>query len=42
MAVNLDFIYGLPKQTAANFSKTISKAIELRPDRLGHFFRTHM
>jgi oxygen-independent coproporphyrinogen-3 oxidase len=34
MAVNLDFIYGLPKQTAVNFSETISKAIELRPDRL--------
>ena len=42
MAVNLDFIYGLPKQTAANFSETIKKAIELRPDRLVTFSYAHV
>jgi len=42
MAVNLDFIYGLPKQTAANFSETIRKAIELRPDRLVTFSYAHV
>lgn len=42
MAVNLDFIYGLPKQTAVNFAKTISKAIELKPDRLVTFSYAHV
>lgn len=42
MAVNLDFIYGLPKQTAANFSETIRKAIELKPDRLVTFSYAHV
>jgi oxygen-independent coproporphyrinogen-3 oxidase len=42
MAVNLDFIYGLPKQTAANFSETIKKAIELKPDRLVTFSYAHV
>ena len=42
MAVNLDFIYGLPKQTAANFAETIRKAIELRPDRLVTFSYAHV
>lgn len=42
MAVNLDFIYGLPKQTAVNFSETISKAIELKPDRLVTFSYAHV
>jgi oxygen-independent coproporphyrinogen-3 oxidase len=42
IAVNLDFIYGLPKQTTANFSETIKKAIELRPDRLVTFSYAHV
>ena len=42
MAVNLDFIYGLPKQTAENFGETIQKAIELRPDRLVTFSYAHV
>lgn len=42
MAVNLDFIYGLPKQTAVNFSETITKAIELKPDRLVTFSYAHV
>jgi len=42
MAVNLDFIYGLPKQTAANFSETIKKAIALKPDRLVTFSYAHV
>lgn len=41
-AVNLDFIYGLPKQTAVHFADTISKAIELRPDRLVTFSYAHV
>jgi oxygen-independent coproporphyrinogen III oxidase len=42
IGVNLDFIYGLPMQTAANFSKTIQKAIELKPDRLVTFSYAHV
>jgi oxygen-independent coproporphyrinogen-3 oxidase len=42
MAVNLDFIYGLPLQTAANFGETIQKAIELKPDRLVTFSYAHV
>jgi oxygen-independent coproporphyrinogen-3 oxidase len=41
-AVNLDFIYGLPKQTAENFAETIRKAIELKPDRLVTFSYAHV
>ena len=42
MAVNLDFIYGLPKQTAVNFADTIRQAIELKPDRLVTFSYAHV
>jgi oxygen-independent coproporphyrinogen III oxidase len=42
MAVNLDFIYGLPKQTAVNFAETIRKAIALKPDRLVTFSYAHV
>lgn len=42
IAVNLDFIYGLPKQTAVNFAETIRKAIDLKPDRLVTFSYAHV
>jgi oxygen-independent coproporphyrinogen-3 oxidase len=42
ISVNLDFIYGLPGQNAASFSKTIKQAIELRPDRLVTFSYAHV
>ena len=32
-SVNLDLIYGLPKQTVAGFSATLDKVIALAPDR---------
>lgn len=32
--INFDLIYGLPKQTLENFTITIDKVIELRPDRI--------
>ncbi len=40
--VNLDFIYGLPLQTADSFTDTIRKAIDLQPDRLVTFSYAHM
>ncbi len=42
IAVNLDFIYGLPGQTVEGFSDTILKAIDVRPDRLVTFSYAHV
>lgn len=42
VAVNLDFIYGLPKQSAKSFTEAVEKAIELRPDRLVTFSYAHV
>jgi len=36
-SVNLDFIYGLPRQTVESFSETVKKIIELSPDRIALF-----
>jgi len=33
-SINLDLIYGLPHQSAASFQDTISKVIDLNPDRI--------
>lgn len=40
--INLDFIYGLPLQTADSFERTIEQAIELRPNRLVTFSYAHV
>ena len=42
VAVNLDFIYGLPHQTVESFAKTIDQAIEINPDRLVTFSYAHV
>lgn len=42
VAINLDFIYGLPKQTPDNFGHAIQQAIELKPDRLVTFSYAHV
>ncbi|GHT54211.1 coproporphyrinogen-III oxidase [Bacteroidia bacterium] len=42
VGINLDFLYGLPLQTADSFGKSISKAIELQPDRLVTFSYAHV
>jgi oxygen-independent coproporphyrinogen-3 oxidase len=41
-SVNFDFIYGLPYQTKSSFLKTISKAIEIKPERLVTFSYAHV
>jgi len=33
-SVNFDLIYGLPKQTAESFTKSVDLTIQLRPDRI--------
>ncbi|MCD8193396.1 MAG: oxygen-independent coproporphyrinogen III oxidase, partial [Tannerellaceae bacterium] len=40
--INMDFIYGLPHQTAASFGDTIRQAIALSPDRLVTFSYAHV
>ena len=40
--VNLDFIYGLPLQTAISFMTTITQAAMVRPDRLVTFSYAHL
>lgn len=42
VAVNLDFIFGLPYQTVESFSDTIRQAIALKPDRLVTFSYAHV
>ncbi|MEL7586387.1 MAG: oxygen-independent coproporphyrinogen III oxidase [Prolixibacteraceae bacterium] len=42
MSVNLDFIYGLPYQSAASFARTIERALEIAPDRLVTFSYAHV
>jgi len=42
VSVNLDFIYGLPYQTAESFAETMAKAIEISPDRLVTFSYAHV
>ncbi|MDR1610578.1 MAG: oxygen-independent coproporphyrinogen III oxidase [Candidatus Symbiothrix sp.] len=40
--INLDFLYGLPLQTADGFVKSIEKTIELQTDRLVTFSYAHV
>jgi oxygen-independent coproporphyrinogen III oxidase len=42
ISVNLDFIYGLPYQTAEGFVETIRRAVALKPDRLVTFSYAHV
>lgn len=42
IAVNLDFIYGLPEQNTENFLETIQQAIKIKPDRLVTFSYAHV
>jgi len=41
-SINIDLIYGLPKQTADKFAETITQIIELRPDRISLFNYAHL
>ncbi|MFV3077544.1 oxygen-independent coproporphyrinogen III oxidase [Niveispirillum fermenti] len=40
--VNLDLIYGLPRQTVASCVETVRQAVSLEPDRLSIFGYAHM
>lgn len=41
-SINVDLIYGLPYQTAASFSDTADKILQLAPDRIAMFSYAHV
>ncbi|MEM7777133.1 MAG: oxygen-independent coproporphyrinogen III oxidase [Pseudomonadota bacterium] len=41
-SVNIDLVYGLPKQSVASTLRTIKKVLELRPDRIALFGYAHL
>ncbi len=41
-SVNVDLIYGLPKQTPESFARTLNKIVELKPDRIALYAYAHL
>ena len=41
-SVNLDLIYGLPKQTLASFNRTLDRVLEISPDRVALYSYAHL
>jgi oxygen-independent coproporphyrinogen-3 oxidase len=41
-SLNIDLIYGLPKQNPASFEQTLNEILELHPDRLAIFSYAHV
>jgi len=41
-SINLDLIYGLPRQTVESFDKTLDEIVKLGPDRLAVFSYAHV
>ncbi len=41
-SINADLIYGLPRQTAASFRRTIAQMADLRPDRIALYAYAHL
>ena len=41
-SINIDLMYGLPKQTMESFTKTLDTTIELDPDRLAIYNYAHL
>jgi coproporphyrinogen III oxidase-like Fe-S oxidoreductase len=41
-SINIDLIYGLPKQTPEGFARTVEEVIRLQPDRLSVFNYAHL
>ncbi len=41
-SVNLDLIYGLPRQTLDSFSATLDKVLEIAPDRIALYSYAHL
>ena len=41
-STNVDLIYGLPKQSAASFARTLAQVGDLRPDRIALYAYAHL
>ena len=41
-SINLDLIYGLPKQTPESFSGTLEQLLQMRPDRVALYAYAHL
>ena len=41
-SVNVDLIYGLPKQTSESFKRTLAQVIELKPERIALYAYAHL
>jgi oxygen-independent coproporphyrinogen III oxidase len=41
-SVNVDLIYGLPKQTPESFNQTLAKIVSLKPDRIALYAYAHL
>ncbi|MBN9408998.1 MAG: oxygen-independent coproporphyrinogen III oxidase [Burkholderiales bacterium] len=41
-SVNVDLIYGLPRQTPESFERTLAQVTELRPDRIALYAYAHL
>ena len=41
-SVNIDLIYGLPRQTPESFSRTLAQVRQLRPDRIALYAYAHL
>lgn len=41
-SLNLDLIYGLPRQTPASFARTLAQVVALRPDRIALYGYAHL
>ena len=41
-SVNIDLIYGLPRQTPESFDRTLEQVVDLRPDRIALYAYAHL
>ena len=41
-SINVDLIYGLPRQTPASFARTLAQVQQLRPDRIALYAYAHL
>jgi len=41
-SVNVDLVYGLPRQTAAGFAQTLQRVLQVRPDRFAIYGYAHL
>ncbi|RYF50235.1 MAG: oxygen-independent coproporphyrinogen III oxidase [Comamonadaceae bacterium] len=41
-SVNIDLIYGLPRQTPESFDRTLAQVVQLRPDRIALYAYAHL